>query len=102
MYVDIGILLVVLVIVIVFFRKFSSFVYAIAIMDIFFRIMTFIKNHTVKEVHDLINRYIPESIESIICNHTSGVLETILLWVYVIFFCIFLYYIVSYFISKRK
>lgn len=102
MYVDIGILLVFLVIVIVFFRKFSSFVYAIAIMDIFFRIMAFIKNNTVKEVHDLIGKYLPESIGAIIHKYTSGVLCTILMWVYVIFFCIFLYYIVCYFISKKK
>ena len=92
MYVDIGILLVFLVIVIVFFRKFSSFVYAIAI----------IKNNTVKEVHDLIGKYLPESIGAIIHKYTSGAICTLLMWVYVIFFCIFLYYIVCYFIAKKK
>lgn len=102
MYIDLGIVLVLLIIVVIFFRRFSSFVYAFAILDIFMRILTFIKNNTVPELHDLINRYIPESIASIIGKYSSGTIYKILMWIYVIIFCIFLWYIVVYFIRKKK
>lgn len=102
MYIDLGIVLILLIIVVVFFRRFSSFVYAFAIIDIFLRILTFIKNNTVPELHDLIDKYLPESIAAIIGKYTSGIVYTILMWVYVAIFCIFLSYIVSYFIRKKK
>lgn len=102
MYIDLAIILILLIVVVVFFRKFSSFVYAFAIMDIFLRIMTFIKNNTVPELRSLIGRYLPESIEAIINRYSSGLIHTLLMWLYVILFAIFLGYITSYFIKKRK
>ena len=102
MYIDLGIVLVLLIVVVIFFRKFSSFVYAFAIIDIFLRILSFIKNNTVPELHNLIDKYLPESIGAIIGKYTSGIVYTLLMWVYVIIFCIFLSYIISYFIKKRK
>jgi len=102
MYVDLGVILVLLLIVIVFFRRFSSFVYAFAIIDIFLRIMTFIKYNTVPELKSLIGKYLPESIASVISRYSSGVFYTILMWAYVIIFIIFLFYVTSYFIKKRK
>ena len=102
MYVDLGIVLVLLIIVVIFFRKFSSFVYAFAIIDIFLRILAFVKNNTVKELHDLIDNYLPESIAAIISKYTSGIVCTVLMWGYVVLFSIFLGYVVSYFIRKKK
>lgn len=102
MYVDLWIVLILLIVVVVFFRRFSSFVYAFAIIDIFLRIMTFIKNNTVPELKVLIDKYLPESIGAIIGRNFSGIVYTILMWMYVIIFIIFLVYIVSYFIKKRK
>ncbi|MGN1000406.1 MAG: hypothetical protein ACI4OG_00530 [Bacilli bacterium] len=102
MYIDLAIVLILLIVVVVFFRKFSSFVYAFAIIDIFLRIMTFIKYNTVPELKSLIGRYLPESIGAIIGRYSSGLLYTILMWIYVIIFIIFLSYITSYFIKKRK
>ena len=81
MYVDLIIVLILLAVVIFFFRNFSSFVYATAIIDIFLRILTFIKyNVNVPELKSLIGKYFPESIAAII----------------------FLGYITRYFIHKRK
>lgn len=102
MYIDLAILLIILVIVIVFFRRFSSFVYAIAIIDIFLRILTFLKYNTVPELKTLIGNYFPESIGSLIAKYSNGVFYTILIWIYVIIFAIFLGYIFKYFINKRK
>ena len=102
MYIDLGIIIVLLIVVIVFFRRFSSFVYAFAIIDIFLRILSFIKYNTVPELKSLIGKYLPESIAAVIGRYSSGVLYTILMWIYVILFIIFLSYITNYFIKKRK
>ena len=98
MYIDLAIVLILLIVVVVFFRKFSSFVYAFAIIDIFLRIMTFIKNNTVPELKSLIGKYLPESIAAIIGRYSSGLVYTLLMWL----FAIFLGYITNYFIHKRK
>lgn len=102
MYIDLIVIIVLLILVLVVFRKFSSFVYAMAIIDIFLRILTFIKYNTVKELKDLIARFFPESIPSIIRHYTNGILCDLIIWAYVIVFIIFLGYITSYFIRKRK
>ncbi len=102
MYIDVIVLLILLGIVIFLFRKFSSFVYAFAIIDIFLRILTFIRDNSVPELKSLIGKYFPESIASIIGHYSSGVFYTILMWIYVIIFAIFLGYVTKYFIKKRK
>ncbi len=102
MYVDVIIVLILLAIVIFLFRKFSSFVYAVAIIDIFLRILTFIRDNSVPELKSLIGKYFPESIAAIIGNYSDGIFYTILMWAYVIIFAIFLGYITKYFIKKRK
>lgn len=102
MYIDLIVLLVLLGVVVFLFRRFSSFVYAVAIIDIFLRIMTFIRDNSVPELKSLIGKYFPESIPSIIANYSDGVFYTILMWVYVGIFTVFLVYITKYFIKKRK
>ena len=44
MYIDLIVLIILLVIVIMFFKRFSSFVFFMAIVEIFLRILEFIKN----------------------------------------------------------
>lgn len=102
MYIDVIIVLILLGVVIFLFRKFSSFVYAVAIIDIFLRILTFIRDNSVPELKSLIGKYFPESIPAIIAKYSNGVFYTILIWTYVIIFAIFLGYIIKYFIKKRK
>jgi len=102
MYIDVVVVLVLLAFVIFFFRRFSSFVYAVAIIDIFLRILTFIKYNSVPELKSLISKYFPESIPSIIANYSDGIFYTIIMWAYVVIFIIFLGYITKYFIKKRK
>lgn len=102
MYFDAIVVLFLLVIVIFVFRKLSSFVYAMAIIDIFLRILTFIKYNSVPELKSLIGKYFPESIPSIIARYSDGIFYNILMWAYVIVFIIFLGYIIKYFIKKRK
>ncbi len=103
MYIDLIVLIILLLVVIFLFRRFSSFVYAVAIVDIFLRILTFIKDHCgLPDVSALIDKYIPESIIAIIGRYTSGIVYTILIWIFIIIMIIFEFYIIKFFIKKKK
>ena len=77
-------------------------VFFVAIIDIFLRILTFIKDNTFQELKVFIGKYFPENIPHIIDKYADGTLYLVLVWVYVILMAIFLYYIVRYFIKRRK
>lgn len=103
MYIDLIILIVLLLIVIFFFKRFSSFVYSIAIVDIFLRIVTFIKNNVpIPELKALIGNYCPASIEAIINKYSSGIFNTILMWGFVFIYICFLFYTTKTFFKKKK
>ena len=99
---DLVILLVLIGIVVFIFKKFSSFIYFIAVIDIFLRIMTFIKLQiSNSEIYSFLNRYIPTSIPGILNTYSSGILNTILIWLYVIGMIIFEFYIIRTFFKKK-
>ena len=103
MYIDLIVLIVLILVVVMFFKRFSSFVFFMAIIEMFLRILTFIKNNIgLPDVKALINKYIPENIFAIINKYTSGTLATILEWAFVIIMIIFLSYIIKIFIHKKK
>lgn len=103
MYIDLIVLVILILIVIMFFKRFQSFVFLMAIIDIFLRILDFIKDNIgLKDVSNLIRKYFPSSIFEIINNYTSGSINIILKWAFVIIMIIFLSYIVKIFIHKKK
>ncbi len=103
MSVDVIVLLILLVAVIFVFRRFSSVVYFVAIVDILLRILTFVKNNLgLPDVKALIDQYIPESLPTIFARYTNGSVYTIIMWGYVIIFSIFLFYTMKTFWYKRK
>jgi hypothetical protein len=103
MYIDLIVVVVLLLLVVFYFRRFSNFVYAFAIIDIFLRILNFIElNVKVPELQSLIHKYFPDSIAALIGQYTDGILTTILMWVYVVLFAIFLGYTFKIFIKRKK
>ena len=103
MYIDLVIFIILLVLVIMFFKRFSSFVFLVAIFDMILRILTFIKNNLpLPDVSALIDKYIPTGILGIIDKYSSGVIQTILSWAYVVIMIIFLSYICKIFFKKKK
>ena len=105
MYIDLVVLIVLLIIVVMFFKRFSSFVFFIAIIDITLRILAFIKNNIgLKDISNIISKYLPESIFDIINKYTSNIeiLNIILKWTFVIIMIIFLSYIIKIFWKKKK
>ena len=74
-------------------KKKSNVFIAFGLIDIFLRIMDYIGNHTIEEVNSIINKIFPSSIGAIITNYSTGVLEDILMWIYVFLMALFFYYV---------
>ena len=94
-FMDLIIILVLIILTIIFFRRFSNVVYIICIIDMFLRIISKIEVLLgIKEISNLVNRYLPDSLLAVINSHSSGIINTILVWLYVGIYVIFLYYVV--------
>ena len=103
MYIDLVVLVVLVALVIIFFKNFSSVVYFIAIFDILLRIFTFIKlNIPLADIAAVIDNYIPESIPSLVAKYINGIPYTIIVWAYAIIFMIFEVYIIKTFWKKKR
>ena len=90
---DIVILLIIVLLIAIIFKKVSNTIIFLGLIDIFLRILNFIGNNTTREINAIINKYFPASIPGIITKYSSGIIETILVWGYVILMCMFLYYV---------
>ncbi len=96
------IILVVGAIAVLIFKRFSSVVYYIGIIDILLRILNFIANNTpFKFINDFINSYFPDSISNIIEMYSSGIFTTVLLWSLCIIYIILLFYLIRTFFKKK-
>ncbi len=99
---DVVLLIVLIVAGVCFFRRLDSSVYFIASLDIFFRILTFLKDNLgVAEISTFISKYFPESIPSVIYKYTDGIISTCLIWIYVGMYAVFLFYTVRILWHKR-
>lgn len=99
-----GILLLILIIIVCFYyRNFYKIVNAVAIIDIFLRIFHFvIFNVEIRGISEHIEKYLPDSVPTIIESNTSGLLSSILVWLYVINMTVFLIYIIRLFFTRKK
>jgi len=96
------IILVIIIVVGVYFRRVDKVVTGVAIVDIFLRLFRFlVENIQINGISEYIEKYLPASIPNIINEYTSDILNNILLWVYVICMAVFLGYTIRYFISKK-
>lgn len=99
---DLVILVILIGIVVFFFKQFSSFVYFMAIIDLFFRLFHMIAtNLKIIEFTNFVNKYIPVSIPGVINNYSTGILNTLLIWGYIILMFIFEFYIIRTFLRKK-
>ena len=102
-FMDLIIILVLIILTIIFFRRFRNVVYIICIIDMFLRIISKIEVLLgIKEISNLVNRYLPDSLLAVINSYSSGIINTILVWLYVGIYVIFLYYVVCTFFRKKK
>lgn len=94
------IILVIVILVLLFKRTFSSVIYSIAIVDIFLRLVDFLRLNIGGQFANIF-KGIPASLNAVIGNYTDGVIATILLWALFAVYILFEYYIVSTFLKKR-
>lgn len=103
MYIDLIILIVFLVIVIIYSKRFQTYIFGFAATDIFFRILDFLKNNIpIFGIKGEISKYVPSAIPNIINKYTDGTFSLLLVWTYVIVMTIFLYFVVKIFIKRKK
>lgn len=99
---DAVIIIILLVVVGFYFRRFDKVIMGVGIVDIFLRIFNYlINNIQINGISEYIEKYLPSSIPTIINNYTQDIVANILMWVYVICMSIFLFYCVRYFIRKK-
>ncbi len=99
---DLVVFLVIVILVVCFFRKFSSFIYIIGIIDLVLRVLTLIDaNINWPSVNGFIKTYIPNSILAIINNNTTGIINVIAIWAYIVCLGIFIYYVFRTFLKKK-
>lgn len=103
MYVDLIILIALLVFVIIYSKRFQTYIFGFATIDIFFRILNFLKNNIpISGIKGQISKYVPESIPSVINKYTNGTINILLIWAYVIVMIIFWYFVAKIFIKRKK
>jgi len=103
MYVDLIILIALLVFVIVYSKRFQNYIFGVASIDIFFRVLNFLKNNIpISGIKGQLSKYVPESIPSMIYKYTTDTISYLLIWTYVIIIIIFLYFVVKIFIKRKK
>lgn len=90
---DIVIIFIILLIVALVFKKASNVIIFFGLIDVFLRILDYIGKNTSSDINNFINKIFPDSIPMIISNYSEGLLETILMWGYVILMILFVYYV---------
>lgn len=102
MYLDLVVVLIVIIVGLIKYKRFSSYIYLFAFTDISFRVLNYVNSQIyLNGVHEFINQYIPASIFSVIVKYTKDVIQTILIWAYIIVFIIFLYYTLQILLKKK-
>lgn len=103
MYIDLIVLVVLLVIVIIYSKRFQTYIFGFGMIDMIFRILNIIKGFIPSnKIQKLIAQYIPESVPGVIKHYTNGIFSTVLIVVYVIIMAVFLYYIIKIFMKRKK
>ena len=104
MYIDLLFIIILVVAVLFYFRRFSSFIYLMCSIDILYRLLHFIAdNIPVPELSNLINKYVPTSLLGMFGNYigTENIVFTIIKWAIFVLYSILLFYIVR-IIVRRK
>ena len=83
MYIDLLFIIILVVAVLFYFRRFSSFIYLMCAIDILYRLLHFLAdNIPVPELSNLINKYVPTSLLGMFGNYigTENIVFTIIKW----------------------
>lgn len=102
MYIDLILVIAIIIFAFAWFRRVVKPVYAVAIIDIFLRLIHYIsKNIGIKGFYPWVKSVFPSSIPNLLSHYMNGVLLTVFEWIYIGVMVIFLFYIVRTFIRKK-
>lgn len=102
MYIDAIIVVALIIVAFCWFRRLSKTVYAVAIIDIFLRLLSYISaNIDIKGFHKWVSSVFPKSLPDILNNYMSGIVLTIFEWIYIGLMVIFLFYLIRAFVRKK-
>lgn len=102
-YIDLVVLIVLLVFVIIYSKRFQTYIFGFGMIDIIFRILNVVRGYIpIKGVTTFIDTYIPSSIPAVIDKYTDGVLCMCITFVYVAIMIVFLYFIVKIFLKRKR
>jgi hypothetical protein len=96
MYWDLVLLVALILIGFLFFKRFSNFVYLMVFTDILFRVLRFISNNIgLKDVSNVINKYIPDGLAGVAARYvgTGSIIYTIAVWAILVLYVIFEFYL---------
>lgn len=99
---DLVVFLVLLVLVLFLCKDLKSFVYFIGIVDVFLKLLHFVKVQVnVYELTVLIDKYFPSSVLGIVGKYVNGILYDVFVWLYVVCIAMFLFYLIKYFFKRK-
>ncbi len=90
-----------LILVVVFFKDFHAFVYFVVMCDIFLRIVTYLKVNIIKATAFGFLSAIPADVPAIINSFDLGVVNEILMLIYIIVYIIFESFLIRSFIKRK-
>ena len=102
MYIDAIIIVALIIVAFCWFRKFSKMVYAVAIIDIFLRLINYISSNIgISGFNGWVTSLFPNSMPGLLDKYMDGILLTVFVWIYVCLMVVFLFYVTRTFIRKR-
>ena len=101
MNVSLVIFIIALVLVIFFYKDFNAFVYFIVGVDIFLRLVNYLKINIIKDSAFSFLGVIPADVPEIIRSFDLGALTEIFVFLYIIIYIIFEIFIIRNFIKRK-
>ncbi|MBR3199213.1 MAG: hypothetical protein IKG27_04285 [Bacilli bacterium] len=101
MSISLLIFIILLVLVIVFFKNFHAFIYFVVSADIFLRLVTYLKANIIKDSAFAFLNAVPANVPEIIKSFDLGVFTEILMFLYIAIYIIFESFMIRNFIKKK-
>ncbi len=101
MNVALVIFLIAMILVIVFYKDYRAFIYFVVCVDIFLRLVTYLKTNIIKDTALSFFNAIPADVPAIINSFDLGVVNEIIIFIYVVIYIIFEIFIIRNFVKKK-
>ena len=101
MTIELIVFIIALVAIIFFFKNFNACVYFIVMVDIFLRVVTYLIEHYLRADAFSFLESLPSSVLDILNGFSAGIVNEILVIVYIIIYIIFEVLLIRFFIKRK-